>query len=89
MALFDIEVSDEEKALVIAAIKTLNDIPHIRYMSQSMIASAAGIKATKVRAVLAELIKEDAIIQYAATENKKLQRYYYTIEPIPEPDPVQ
>lgn len=85
MAEFEIKVSQEEKDAVIAAIERLITIPHIKSMSQAMIANTADIKATKIRAVLQELIDEERIIQFATTENPKLQRYFYIIkEPEPE-----
>jgi ribosomal protein S25 len=74
-----IPIHDHEKQAVLDAIKQLNSIPHLRYMSQAMIANSAGIKATKTRAVLATLIEEGRITQYAATDNPKLQRFYYVI----------
>lgn len=78
-----IPVTEEEKIEVINSIKLLNGIRHIKYMSQAMIANGTSIKATKVRAILAELINEKRITQYAATTNKKLQRYYYIINEQP------
>lgn len=80
-----IPVSDKEKKQVIDAIKKLNAIGHLQYMSQAMIANSTGIKATKIRVVLAELIKEEQITQYVVTQNKSLQRYYYIVNgPQPE-----
>lgn len=76
-----IKISDAEKQSVINAIAALNKVPHLKYMTQEMLSLEAGIKATKIRAILVELIKERKITQYAATENKNLKRYYYVIEP--------
>jgi transcription initiation factor IIE alpha subunit len=85
MAEIIITVSQEEKDAVVAAIQQLSVIPHIKKMSQAMIAETAGIKATKIRAVLQELIDEKKVSQYAATDNPKLQRYFYTVnEPASE-----
>ncbi len=75
----EIEVTEEEKNAVLTAIQTINGLQHVKYMSQAMIANTANIKATKVRHVLTELLAEGSLIQYAATENKKLQRFYYVI----------
>lgn len=74
-----IPISEEEKTKTIAAIKQLNSIGHLKYMSQAMIANSAGIKATKIRAILTELINEGKVIQYAITQNTHLQRYYYVV----------
>lgn len=74
-----IPVSEQEKEQVISAIKRLNAIGHLQHMSQAMIANSTGIKATKIRVILAELIKEEQITQYVVTQNKSLQRYYYVI----------
>ena len=84
MAEFEIKVSQEEKEAVITAIKQLVAIPHIKKMSQAMIADTACIKATKIRAILQELIDEGKINQYAATDNPKLQRYLYTVNDMSE-----
>ena len=85
MAEFEIKVSQEEKDAVVAAVERLIAIPHINKMSQAMIANTAGIKATKIRAILQELLDEGRLIQYAATDNPKLQRYFYVVsEPVAE-----
>lgn len=76
---FIIPVSDEEKQKVKQAIIDLNKIGHLKYMSQTTIASSCGIKATKIRLILQELLDEKQIIQYVANENKRLNRYYYII----------
>lgn len=74
-----ITATEAEKKAVLSAIATLNKIPHIKYMSQAMIATHAGLKETKVRAALIELLSEKVITQYQATENPRLQRFYYVI----------
>ena len=74
-----IDVSEEERQAVIMAIRELNRLSHIKYMSQAMIASLAHIKPTKVRHVLVALIAEKRICQYAATTNPRLQRFYYSV----------
>ena len=74
-----IEVTEEEKYAVVDAIRVLNRIEHLKYMSQAMIAAEAKIKATKVRYILMALIEEKRITQYTATDNKRLQRFYYTV----------
>ena len=74
-----IPISEEEKEKTIKAIKQLNSIGHLKFMSQAMIANSSGIKATKIRSILTELIKEEKITQYAITQNAHLQRYYYIV----------
>lgn len=81
-----IEITEEEKETVLTVIHELNELQHVKYMSQAMIANAAKIKATKVRHILTALIAENRITQYAATENKRLQRFYYTINAVPQSD---
>lgn len=77
----NIPVSEEEKLKVIEAITILNKMANIKYMSQAMIAEVAQIKATKVRAILVDLVKEERITQLQATENPRIQRFYYTVNP--------
>ena len=79
---FILKITEEEKQIVIAAIKELNALQHVKTMSQAMIANSAGMKVTKVRNVLQELVDEGAVTQYAATENPKLQRYYYCVKAV-------
>lgn len=74
-----IAVTDEEKESVVAAINKLNELPNIVYMTQRMIAVEAQIKVTKIRAILIALIEEGRIVQYAATDNPRLQRFYYSV----------
>lgn len=74
-----INVSDAERNACLAAITELNNIAHLKYMSIAMIAETAGIKETKCRAVLDDLIASKTITKYQATDNKRIQRYYYVI----------
>jgi len=77
-----IRSTPEEKIAVIKAINQLNDIKHIRAMSQAMIAECAEIKSTKIRAILIDLISAGAIVQYQVSNNKRVQRYYYVLTDI-------
>lgn len=74
-----VKVNDEERIKVLQAITALNDISHVKHMSQTMISTAAGIKPTKVRAVLVELVNEELIVQYNASDNARIARYYYAV----------
>lgn len=74
-----IPVSDEEKSLVKEAIKELNKIGHLKNMSQTMIANTSGIKSTKIRHILQELVDSKEITQYIANDNIRLKRYYYVV----------
>ena len=78
----NITATDKEKKGVIEAIMQLNEIRHIKSMSQKMIAECAEIKTTKVRVVLTDLVKEGAIEQYQVSDNKRVQRYYYVVTPL-------
>lgn len=71
--------TEPEREAVVRAIGMLNEVRHIKSMSHTVIAETAGIKATKVRIVLADLIADKSIDQHQVSENKKLQRYYYVI----------
>lgn len=72
----------EEKEAVLNAIVDLNAIQHLRYMSQAMIAESSGVKETKVRAVLADLLAEQAITQIKLPGSRQVPRYYYVITDI-------
>jgi uncharacterized protein YlbG (UPF0298 family) len=75
----EISVTEEEKMTVLIAIRELDKIGHLRYMSQAMVAVASSLKATKVRIVLQCLLDEKRIKQYDVSNGSKLRRYYYTI----------
>lgn len=77
---FVVPVSDDERVATIKAIDELNAIEHVKYMSLSMVADAAGIKQTKIRHVLDDLMLSGSITRYIASENIKLPRYYYVVE---------
>lgn len=79
MAEITIKISDEETVAMARAIVQLNEIQHLRYMSRSMLSAASGIKDSKVRAALQEMVDKGYIEQYAVTTNLKRQRYYYVL----------
>lgn len=79
MAFMEIQVSDLERQAVARAVVELNEVQHLRYMSRSMISNSSGIKDTKVRAVLQDMINRGELEQYPVTENRKLQRFYYVL----------
>lgn len=79
MAEITIRISDEEVVAMARAITLLNEIQHLRYMSRSMLSAASGIKDSKVRATLQEMVDRGYIEQYAVTTNLKRQRYYYVL----------
>ena len=76
-----VPVTIGDRIAVAKAIQELNNIQHIKYMSRSMLANCSGIKDTKLRATLQAMVDDKQIEQYQITENKKLQRYYYTLTP--------
>lgn len=77
---FVVPVSDDERVATIKAIDELNAIEHVKYMSLSMLADTAGIRQTKMRHVLDDLMQSGSITRYIASENIKLPRYYYVVE---------
>lgn len=79
MAEFKINTSEVEHRQVAAAVQQLNEIQHIKYMSRSMLAAASGLKDSKIRAVLQDMINCGELMQYAATENPARQRWYYVL----------
>ena len=79
MAEITIRISDEEVVAMARAIMLLNEIQHLRYMSRSMLSAASGIKDSKVRVALQEMVDKGYIEQYAITTNLKRQRYYYVL----------
>lgn len=74
-----VPVAMEDRVAVAKGIQELNGIQHIKYMSRAMLVNCSGIKDTKLRATLQAMVDDKQIEQYQITENKKLQRYYYTL----------
>ena len=74
----EIKVTPEERELVLKAIVELTAIPHIRYHSHAMLANQTGIKATKIRAILTEMMKDKTIEAYKVNE-ARVNRYFYRI----------
>lgn len=79
MAEFTINTSEAEHRMVAAAVQQLNEIQHIKYMSRSMLVAASGLKDSKLRAVLQDMIDCGELVQYAATDNPARQRWYYVL----------
>lgn len=77
---FVVPVSDEERFVVMQALRDLNEMEHVRFMSLDTIATSAMIKKSKVRHILTDLIEKKFITRYVASENVKLPRYYYVVE---------
>lgn len=79
MAVINIPVSDAELVKLAEAIEELGNIQHVKSMSRSMMANTSGINQNKVRAVLQELVDRHLVVQYRATHNPQIQRYYYVL----------
>lgn len=75
----NIEISEADKIAVLKGIDKLNNLPHVRSMPRSSIASASGLKETKVRLILPLLIDADEVTRYTITDNPNRQRYYFTL----------
>ena len=74
-----INISDEERMACLEAITALNKIEHLKWMSQAVIAETCGVKATKVRAVLQDLVDNKLVGCYVVADNPRLKRYYYVV----------
>ena len=75
----EIKATPEEKKLIVNAIRKLNSVRHLNYMSMAMFTEETSIKQSKVRIVLQELIDEKHIVQYLSNTGKRVGRYYYVI----------
>lgn len=82
MASINIPTSEQEHYQVIQAVMHLNNLRHVKYMSHAGLAETAGLKATKVRLVLKDLIDAGLLTQYQVSKNKRVQRYYYVLTPM-------
>ena len=79
MAEILISINDTERAKVLAAINGLNCIEHVTYMSLQAIADRAGLKTTKVRHIIENLMTQQLITRYNVSEKQVRPRYYYVL----------
>ena len=76
----NITSTKEERIVVLQAIQQLVEAPHIKHMSHIMLANETGIKATKIRLVLDELVADKMINRIDISEPaKQVKRYFYTL----------
>lgn len=71
-------VNDVDRVAVMRGIITLTGIGHISYMSRSMLCSQSGVKDTKLRATLQDLVDKEMIKQCRVTQTKR-PRYFYIV----------
>jgi len=74
----NIKATAEEKELVVRSIRKINKVIHIKHMSQAMIAEDSGVKASKVRIALQDLM-DDGHIEQIVVSDKAIKRYYYVL----------
>lgn len=79
MAEITIPINDDERAKVLAAINDLNSIEHVAYMSLQAISDRAGLKITKVRHIIENLMMTQLIKRYNVSEKQVRPRYYYVL----------
>ena len=79
MAFFELPTTQEEHIQVAKAIVQLTKVPHITFMSRAMLANESGIKDTKLRAVLQDMINNKEIEQYVVSSNPQRQRYFFVL----------
>lgn len=74
-----IEVSDAERAAVLKTLIVFNEREHVRQMPLQSIADATGIKVTKVRHVMEDLMRRELITRYNVSDRPVRPRYYYVL----------
>ena len=75
----NIKATEAERAAVIKAIRKLNSVRHLSYMSQAMMVEDSGIKPSKIRIALQDLIDDKCIEQICVNGDKRVKRYYYCV----------
>jgi DNA-binding HxlR family transcriptional regulator len=76
---FNIKASDEEKQKVVDAVRKLNAMIHVTYMSYSMFEEECQMSQSKIRITLQDLMDDDCLVQIATNGEKKVKRYYYVV----------
>lgn len=79
LAQINIPVSDEERTAVAQAIAALLKLEHVSYMSRAMLTETSGIKDTKLRIVLQDMLDHKLIEMHPITDNPKRQRYLFVL----------
>lgn len=79
MAEIVIPVTDEEKQKIYEALEKINDMEHVSSISYATFATLTGMKETKVRLVVADMVNKNELQQINVSEGK-VPRYYYVAE---------
>lgn len=74
-----ITVTDEERSKVLSTISVLNSREHVLQMPIQSIATMSGLKLSKTRLVLEDLLTKNLITRYNVSEKQVRPRYYYTL----------
>lgn len=81
MAEIIIPVSEEEKATIYEALRKINDMEHVQHISYAAFATLTGMKETKVRLVVNDMIANGELQQINVSESK-VPRYYYVAKEV-------
>ena len=74
-----IEVTAEEQAKILSAISELNSREYVSQMPLQSIADLSGLKLSKTRMVVEDLMVKGLITRYNVSEKQIRPRYYYTL----------
>lgn len=74
-----IEITAEEQAKILSAISVLNSREHVSQMPLQSIADLSGLKLSKTRIVVEDLLAKRLITRYNVSEKQIRPRYYYTM----------
>lgn len=74
-----IQISDEDRLAVLDAICKLNALEHCKQMPLKSISDVSGLKITKVRHIVEDLLEHKLIKRYNVSDKQVKPRYYYTL----------
>ena len=76
MAAIEIPVTPEEKQKIYDALAKVNDMEHVQSISYATFATLTGMKESKVRLVVTDMVDKGELLQINVSEGK-VPRYYY------------
>ena len=76
MAEINIPVTTEEKQKIYRALQAINEMEHVQHISYASFATLTGLKETKVRLVVGDMVDKGELQQINVSEGK-VPRYYY------------
>ena len=81
MAMIDITISADEKQKILDALVEINNMEHVHSISYASFATLTGMKESKVRLVVTDMVEKGELQQINVSDSK-VPRYYYAAKEV-------